>query len=185
LRAHWSAVLAADFFTTEVWTARGLVTFYTVFTIELCSRRVRMLGTTPAPDEAFMLQIVRNLKSEVDGPRIFLCDRDRKWNRAVRQLLEDGGFQVVQTPFRAPNANAYAERFVRSVKEECLNRIIPLGERYFRYALREFLLHYHRERNHQGVGNALIEPATHTHGSGAVWRRKPLAGLLSYYHRAA
>jgi hypothetical protein len=95
LRAHWPAILAADFFTTEVWTARGLVTFYTVFTIELCSRRVRILGTTPVPDEAFMLQIVRNLTSEVDGPRIFLCDRDRKWSRAVRQLLEDAGIQMV------------------------------------------------------------------------------------------
>jgi transposase InsO family protein len=178
LRAHWPAILAADFFITEVWTARGLVTFYTVFTIELCSRRVRILGSTPSPDEAFMVQIVRNLTSEVDGPRIFLCDRDRKWSRAVRQLLEDAGIQVVQAPFRAPNANAHAERFVRSVKEECLNRIIPLGERHFRLALHEFLVHYHRERNHQRVGNALIEPATHAHGSGAVRRRKRLAGLL-------
>jgi transposase InsO family protein len=162
-----------------------LVTFYPVFTVELCSRRVRILGTTPAPDDAFMVQIVRNLTSELDGPRIFLCDRDRKWSRAVRQLLEDAGIQVVQTPFRAPNANAYAERFVRAVKEECLNRIIPLGERHFRHALREFLAHYHRERNHQGMGNALIDPAIEGHGSGRVQRRKRLAGLLSYYHRAA
>jgi transposase InsO family protein len=161
------------------------VTFYTVFTIELCSRRVRILGTTSTPDEAFMVQIVRNLTSELDGPRILFCDRDRKWSRAVRQRLEDAGIQVVQTPFRAPNANAYAERFVRSIKEECLNRIIPFGERHFRYALREFLVHYHHERNHQGVGNALIEPVTHAYGSGAVRRRKRLAGLLSYYHRAA
>jgi hypothetical protein len=101
LRAHLPAIFAADFFTTEVWTARGLVTFYTVFTIELCSRRVRILGSTPSPDEAFMLQVVRNLTSEVDGPHIFLCDRDRKWSRAVRQLLEDAGIQVVQTPFHA------------------------------------------------------------------------------------
>jgi transposase InsO family protein len=92
---------------------------------------------------------------------------------------------VVQTPFRAPNANAYAERFVRSVKEECLNRIIPLGERHFRHALREFLVRYHRERNHQGVGNALIDAANPERGSGGVQRRKRLAGLLNYYHRAA
>ena len=87
------------------------MTFYTVFTIELCSRRVRILGTTPHPGDAFMLQIVRNLTSELGGPRVFLCDRDRKWSRAVRHLLEDAGIQVVKTPFRAPKGNAYPEQF--------------------------------------------------------------------------
>ena len=83
LRAHWRAIIAADFFTTEVWTTRRLVTFYTVFTIELHSRRVRVIGSTPHPDEAFMLQIVRQLTAAgdglFDGQRVFLCDRDRKW----------------------------------------------------------------------------------------------------------
>ena len=154
---------AADFFTTEVWTVRGLVTYYTVFVIELQSRRVHILGSTPHPDEAFMLQIARQLTDAtdgvLDGPRVLICDRDRKWSAAVRQLLETSGVRVIQTPFRAPNCNAHAERFVRSIKEECLNRVIPLGERHFRRTLAEFVAHYHRERNHQGLGNELIDGA--------------------------
>ena len=152
---------AADFFTTEVWTVRGLITYYTLFVIELHSRRVSIVGSTPRPDEAFMLQIARHLTDTVegvlDGQRFLICDRDRKWSVAVRDLLETSGVRVVQTPFRAPNCNAHAERFVRSIKEECLDRVIPFGEGHFRRALTEFLTHYHRERNHQGLGNALIE----------------------------
>ena len=187
LRAHWRAIVAADFFTTEVWTTRGLVTFYTVFVIELHSRRVQIVGSTPHPDEAFMLQIMRELTAH-DGilgrRRVFLCDRDRKWSLAVRQLLERAGVHVIQTPFRAPNCNAHAERFVRSIKEECLNRLIPLGERHFRRTLAEYVVHYHRERNHQGLGNELIENCSDRQ-SGSVRKRERLGGLLSYYHRAA
>ena len=161
LRAHWNAVVAADFFTTEVWTVRGLVTYYTLFVIELHSRRVSIVGSTPHPDEALVRQVVRQLTAAdegvLDGHRVLICDRDRKWSLAVRELLETSGVRVIQTPFRAPNCNAHAERFVRSVKEECLNRLIPLGERHFRRALADFVVHYHRERNHQGLGNELID----------------------------
>ena len=107
LRAHWGALLAADFFTTEVWTLRGLVTYYTVFVIELHSRRVHIVGSTPHPDEAFMLQIVRLLTDAPDGVlqerRVLICDRDRKWSTAVRHLLEASGVRVIRTPYRAPN----------------------------------------------------------------------------------
>ena len=189
LRAHWDAIAAADFFTTEVWTARGLITFYTLFVIELHSRRVHIVGSTPCPNEAFMLQIARHLTDTVDGAlvgqRSLICDRDCKWSAAVRHLLETAGVRVVQTPFRAPNCNAHAERFVRSIKEECLDRLIPFGEGHFRRALTEFLTHYHRERNHQGLGNALIEGDGSPHPVGAIRRRHRLGGLLSYYYRAA
>jgi hypothetical protein len=154
LRAHWREIAAADFFTTEVWTWHGLVTFYTVFVIELASRRVQILGSTPHPDETFMGQIVRNLSlGDAEGCGVPICDRDAKWSRAVRARLQDAGIRVVQTPYRAPNANAYAERFVRSIKEECLNRVIQFGERHHRRAVAEFVVHYHRERNHQGLGS--------------------------------
>jgi transposase InsO family protein len=86
-----------------------------------------------------------------------ICDRDRKWSIAVRDLLETSGVRVIQAPFRAPNCNAHAERFVRSIKEECLDQMIPLGERHLRRALTDFVIHYHRERNHQGLGNELID----------------------------
>jgi Integrase core domain len=188
LRAHWGALVAADFFTTEVWTVRGLVTYYTVFVIELHSRRVQIAGSTPHPDEAFMLQICRNLTHAdglLDEPRFLICDRDRKWSRAVCDLLETSGVRVLRTPFRAPNCNAHAERFVRSIKEECLNRVIPLGERYFRRTLAEFVLHYHTERNHQGRGNDLIDAVGSQAACGRVRRRQRIGGLLNYYYRAA
>ena len=123
LPAHWGAIAVADFFTTEVWTWRGLVTFYTVFVIDLASRRVQVVGSTPHPDDLFMRQVSRML-TVTDGllsdHDVLICDRDRKWSGDVRQLLGEAGVQVVQTPFQAPNANAHAERFVRSIKQECL-----------------------------------------------------------------
>jgi transposase InsO family protein len=95
------------------------------------------------------------------------------------------GIHVVLTPYRAPNANAYAERFVRSIKEECLNRVIPLGERHLRRTIAEYVVHYHRERNHQGIENALIERAPATNAAGRIRRRPRLGGVLNYYERAA
>lgn len=141
-----------------MWTWRGLVTFYTVFAIDLATRRVQILGSTPHPDEAFMRQMVRNLTPAEGGScRVLICDRDAKWSQPIRARLQDAGVRVIQTPDRAPNANAYAERFVRSIKEECLDRLMPFGERHFLRAVAEFVAHYHRERNHQGLGNGLIE----------------------------
>ena len=92
---------------------------------------------------------------------------------------------MVQTPFQAPNANAYAERFVRSIKEECLDRMLPLGEHHFRRAIHEFVDHYHRERNHQGLENALIAGPPARGTADRVQRRPRLGGLLNYYERAA
>lgn len=112
LRAHWGVIAGADFFTTEVWTWRGLVTYYSVFVIDLASRRVQLVGSTPHPDGLFMRQVTRTLTA-MDGllsaHRVLICDRDHKWSADVRQMLEDAGVHVAQTPFQAPNANAYAE----------------------------------------------------------------------------
>jgi transposase InsO family protein len=91
----------------------------------------------------------------------------------------------VRTPFRAPNCNAYAERFVRSIKEECLDRMIPLGERHLRRTIAEFMAHYHSERNHQGIGNKLIEPLKRAKAQSPVRHRQRMGGLLNYYDRAA
>ena len=161
------------------------MTFYTVFIIDLATRRVQVLGSTPHPEEAFMRQVVRTLTmADRRTSRMVICDRDTKWSAAVRERLAEAGVRVVQTPYQAPNANAHAERFVRSIKEECLDRIIPIGEGHFRRAVTEFVTHYHRERNHQGLENALIERAPAI-GTGRVVRSSRLGGLLSYYKRAA
>jgi transposase InsO family protein len=93
--------------------------------------------------------------------------------------------RIILTPFQAPNANAYAERFVRSIREECLDRLILFGERRLQHALDEFVAHYHGERNHQGIDNELIVPGPRLLGDIPVRCRKRLGGLLRYYHRAA
>jgi len=189
LNAHWGVIAGADFFTTEVWTWRGLVTYYTVFVIDLASRRVHVLGSTPHPTELFMAQMARMVTPSDDGllvrHRVLICDRDRKWSRPVRRRFVDAGIRIVLTPERAPHANAYAERFVRSIKEECLDRMIPLGERHFRHALTEFVEHYHGERNHQGLDNRLIAGTSVTDRTGRVRCRRRLGGLLNFYERAA
>jgi transposase InsO family protein len=189
LRAHWRALFAADFFTTEVWTGRGLVTYYTVFVMELHSRRVHVLGSSRHPDEVFVIQTMRHLTNDVDGVlrnnRMLICDRERKWSAAVERFLAKAGVRVIRTPFLAPNCNAHAERFVRSIREECLDRVIPLGERHLRRTLADFVAHYHGERNHQGLDNDLIDRPLQQRACGTVHRRQRLGGLLSYYHRAA
>jgi transposase InsO family protein len=160
LRAHWGEIAGADFFTTEVWTPRGLVTYYTPFVIDFRSRRVHMVGSTPNPDAAFMVQAARCLTDAVEGflagHRVLICDRDGKWTEGFRDIVEGSGVRVVLTPIQAPNANAYAERFVRSIREECLDRLILFGERRLIRVLDEFVAHYHGERNHQGLGNDLL-----------------------------
>ena len=189
LRAHWGEIAGADFFTTEVWTPRGLITYYTLFVIDLHSRRVHVAGSTPTPDAWFMAQAARRLTDAVDGflvgHQILLCDRDRKWTEGFRHILQGAGVRLVLTPVQAPNANAYAERFVRSIREECLDRLIFFGERRLLRALDAFVAHYHRERNHQGLGNELITPATAAARGTRVRCRDRLGGLLRYYHRAA
>jgi putative transposase len=119
------------------------------------------------------------------GHRILICDRDRKWTESFRRIVGGAGVRIVLTPVRGPNANAYAERFVRAIREECLDRLIFFGERRLLRALDEFVAHYHRERNHQGLGNELITPETRPFRGTPVRCRDRLGGLLRYYHRAA
>jgi Integrase core domain len=166
-----------------------LVTYDTVLVIALASRRVHVLGSTPYPDAVFMQQVVRQLTfpdEGVLGPApVLICDRDAKWSPDVRRVLQDAGVRVVVTPIRAPNANAYAERFVRSIKEECLHRLMPIGAGHFRRAVGEFVKHYHGERNHQGLGNTLIAGPPAPAAAGHVRRHPRLGGLLNDYERAA
>jgi len=189
LKAHWNVLAAADFFTVEVWAPRGLVTFYVLFVIELATRRVDIAGITSSPAEPWMMQIGRNLTDPLDGSladkQFLILDRDSKFSAAFRNLLQDAGVEVVRLPYRSPNLNAYAERFVRSIKDECLNRLIFFGERSLRKATREYAAHYHRERNHQGIDNRLIEPCDRGESaSTTVNCAQRLGGMLRFYHRA-
>ncbi len=190
LKAHWDVIAATDFFTVEVWTHRGLVTYFVLFVMRLKTRCVHIAGVTPTPNEAFMLQMVRNLTDVSDGflldSEFLIMDRDTKYTKAFRANLKREGIEPVRCPVRAPNCNAFAERFVRSVKEECLDRMILFGEASLRRALREYVSHYHTERNHQGVGNRLLEPHAMSHSTNdPIKCRERLGGMLNFYCREA
>jgi putative transposase len=188
LRAHARSIFAADFFTTEVWTMRGLVTHYTLFLIHHATRAVRIVGTTVNPSDLFMSQIAKLVTDPVDGvlrrARFLLIDRDSKFTATFRSVLKEAGIRVLVTPASAPNCNAYAERFVRSVKDECLDRMVFFGTASLDRALREYEAHYLEERNHQGVGNDLIDPVLGD-AEGIVARRERLGGMLNYYYLRA
>src|ERR1035437_7253969 len=160
LKAHWKVLAARDFFSIEVWTARGLVTHYVLFVISIADRVVHIAGITTRPDEAWMLQVGRNLIDGEGGAlaskRYLIVDRDTKYTQQFRRLVEESGTEVIRLPPMSPNSNAYAERFVRSIKEECLARMIFFGQASLRHAIDEFMAHYHEERNHQGLDNTLI-----------------------------
>ena len=190
LQAHWEVLAAADFFTVEVWTRSGLVRFVVLFVIELSTRRVEIAGITTQPDGVWMTQIARNLTDGVDGflvgKKYLIHDRDPLFTQEFRETLGATGVGVVRLPARSPNLNAYAERFVRSIKESCLDRMILFGEPSLRRATREFLAHYHRERNHQGLDNRLLFPGpTATDLAAPIKRRQRLGGMLNYYYRQA
>ena len=161
IRAHLGAIAAADFFTVEVMGLFGLVRMYVFFVIDLASRKVEVAGICRQPDGLWMDQMARNLLDAVDGflrgKRYLLVDRDPLYTREFREVLTRAGTRVVRLPARSPNLNAFAERFVLSVRSECLDRIIPLGDWHLGHAVSEYLKHYHQERNHQGLGNVLID----------------------------
>jgi len=117
--------------TVEVWACRGLVTHYLLFVISLSDRAVKVAGITTRPDEVWMLQVGRNLTDWQAGAlhykRYLIIDRDTKYSAQFRRLIRDNGTKVMRLPQRSPNLNAYAERFVRSIKDECLNRMIFIG----------------------------------------------------------
>ena len=189
LRAHWEVLGAADFTTIEVWTHRGLVTFYILVVMRLSRRQVEIAGVTPNPNAAWMQQVGRNLTDCYDGflngTRHLLLDRDKKF-LPFQGVLESTDTKVVLLPPRSPNLNAQIERYMRSVKSECLERMVFFGEKSLRKALTEFTAHYHEERNHQGIGNDIIHPGKEVgQPNGDIRHRERLGGMLSYYYRDA
>ena len=190
IRIHLALLAGTDFFTVEVLTLRGLVTYYVLFFIHLESRKVDIAGITAHPDEPWMRQMARNVTMEGCGAlrdcHYLLHDRDTKYTQSFRAIIKSGRVEPLALPARSPNLNAYAERWVRSVKEECLSKVILFGERSLRRALSEYVEHFHAERNHQGKGNILLFPRdTDICREGSLQCRERLGGLLRYYHKEA
>src|SRR5262249_23860267 len=191
IRTHTSVLAGADFFTVEVLTWRGLVTYYVLFFMEVGSRRVSLGGITRHPDSSWMAQVARNATMQDTGYlndcRYLLHDRDKKFCHEFRETLAASGVECTPIPARSPNLNAHAERWVRSIKEECLSKLILFGETSLRRVVSDFLEHYHQERNHQGKDNLLLFPSSvpEAGSRGAIICRERLGGLLKYYSRAA
>ena len=190
LQAHWEVIAASDMLTVEIWVGRSLVRYHVLFAIELATRRVNIMGIVQEPYGKWMEQVARNATDAfsgfLTGKRYLIIDRDPRFTKEFRSILNVSGVKIIRTPPRSPNLNAFAERFVRSVKEECLERMIFFSERQLRTAVSEYVEHYHHERNHQGLENRLIEPAAEAaSGEGKVVRESRLGGLLNHYRRAA
>ena len=192
IRTHLDVLVATDFFTAEVWMLGGLVTYYILFFLHLGSRKVHVAGVTPHPNEAWMVQVARNVTMEewgcLSSGQYLIHDRDTKFCPAFQQIIDEAGVERLVLPPRSPNLNAYAERWVRSIKDEALSRIILFGEGSLRHVLNEYVDHYHHERNHQGKGNVLLfPPPSLTEKQDALIQcRERLGGLLKYYeHEAA
>jgi transposase InsO family protein len=190
LQSHWDVLGAIDFTTIEVWTTRGLVTYYLLFVMELATRRVHLAGCTPNPHDPWMQQMARNLTDVVDGflrgKRYLLMDRDSKFSDDFQAILTAAGVEPVPLPPRSPNLNAELERFHLSLKEECLERMIFFGEASLRKAVGEYLAHYHTERNHQGMENRILVAGDEVGRTvGEIECRERLGGLLRYYYRKA
>jgi transposase InsO family protein len=186
LRQQAASVLACDLFTVETISFRR---YYVLFFIELGSRRVHLAGCTTNPTGAWVTQHARNLgfTGVLERTRFLIHDRDSKFCAAFDEVFRSEGIKVIETPIRAPQANAYAERFVRTVRGECLDWLLIVGRRQLERVLRIYTAHYNAERPHRALapvppeaGNTAARPATAT-----VERHDLLGGLIHEYRAAA
>jgi putative transposase len=186
LRQQAASMLACDFFTVETISLRR---FYVLFFIELESRRAHLAGCTTNPTGAWVTQQARNLGFTGIFERIhfLIHDRDSKFSGAFDEIFRSEGIKVIHTPIRAPQANAYAERFVRTVRAECLDWLLIIGRRHLETVLHTYIAHYNGERPHRAL--ALLSPdstsADPPPSGGEIKRRDRLGGLIHEYHRAA
>jgi transposase InsO family protein len=193
IRSHWETLDACDFFAVEAFGIFGTVRIMVFFVVELRTRAVHIAGIRINPDGAWMSQIARNLVDPEDGflrnASHLIHDRDPLFTKAWSALLNSSGVKSVRIPASSPNCNPHAERFVRTIRTECLDHFVIFGERCLRELLREFVTHYHGERFHQGLGGRLVVPRVVSDNDNAVTDtvqcRSRLGGLLNYYHREA
>jgi putative transposase len=186
LMAHYKEqILACDFFTVDtLWLKR----LYVFFFIELGTRKVHLAGITAHPEAGWVTQqarqVVWELKESKADMHFLIRDRDSKFTQEFDTVFQSEGTHIIQIPFRAPNANAYAERWVRTVREECLDQILILNEPHLRRVLKTYDDYYNRQRPHQGIGQQSPIPRTPQNTSGKVRNRKVLGGIINDYYRS-
>jgi putative transposase len=192
LKIHAKTLWACDFLSKKVWTMGGLVDFFVLFFIHVDTRKVYIAGITANPDDEWMAQQSRNLcmmfDEWPDKPQYIVCDQDTKFTAHFEEILKSEGIKLKWTAVRAPNQNAYAERWVQTIQQECLDHFIVLGEEHLRYLVREFVEHYNNERPHQNKGNlplGMEKPPDIGNTLGEVVCHERLGGLLRHYERKA
>ena len=162
---------------------------YVLCFLEVGTRRVHLAGRTTHPTAAWVTQQARQLSWQIQEGRLpargLIHDRDAKFAASFDTVFAAEGVEIVHTPYRAPRANAYAERWVRSVREECLDHLLILGESHLRRVLTAYVAHYNQARPHQGLGQRTPVPSSAGVGQGLVRRRDHLGGLLHEYYREA
>jgi putative transposase len=188
IKIHGGQVAAPDVLSVEVWTTLGLINYYVLFVIDLKSRGSDIAGITPNPDDAFMAQVARNPTADAEGflhrHKVLICDRDTKFTAQFKRILSDSGVGVVLTPPKAPNCNAFAERFVLSIKTKCLGRMIFFGEKSLKRAPKVWFAQQQTATPPRGWGQADCW-ACRGGGGGEVECAERLGGLLKSYSRAA
>ena len=189
IQSHFECIAACDFFTIEAWGVKGLTSYLVFFVIDIASRKVEIAGIHAGPCETQMLQYARNLTDAdsgfLKGKRILIHDRDPLYTKKFSATLRAAGVRSLKIPKRSPNLNAYAERFVWSIKHECLNKMILFGETGVRHAIEQYMQHYHLERPHKVLGRRIVQPVAPPSAEGEVHCRERLGGLLKTYYREA
>jgi putative transposase len=189
IRAHKDSMAAMDFFTVEVITPKGLSTIYVLALICLANRKVHIAGFTESPNSKWMTQMARNLamadRGVLNGIRYLIHDRDTKFCSSFDQVLRWSGINPIKLPPQSPNLNAFVERLVRSIKEECLSKLLLFGEEALKKVLSEYVQHCHKERNHQGLENRLLFPEAQPSTKGPIKRNQRMGGLLNFYYKKA
>lgn len=189
LKSHFQSVAACDFFTVEAWTPHGLTRYLVFFVIDVSTRRVQIAGIHHTPYEEWMIQQARNLTDSdtgfLKGKRFLIHDRDPLYTTAFRKTLKDGGIRTLKMPKQSPNLNAFSERFVQTIKNECVSKMVFFGEKHVRYVINQYVEHYNTERPHQGLNNNRITPPETTDIVGRIRCRERLGGLLKSYYRQA
>ncbi|MFI4912337.1 MAG: integrase core domain-containing protein [Sedimentisphaeraceae bacterium JB056] len=186
LKSHLDVISATDFFTVELLTKRGLVRCMVLFFIDIGTRKVEIAGVKCNPDGQWMQQIARNITDPFDGflkdKRYLIHDRDSLYTTRFDEILENSGVEVVETSVCAPNMNAYAERFVQTIKQECLDKMVLTSQKQLEYVIEQFMEHYHHERPHLGLGGKIIAPLPQDK-YGEIVEFQRLGGLLKSYRR--
>ena len=189
VRSHMATMCVADFLTVEVWTMKGLVRYHVLFVMNLAKRKVHIAHVGCQVNGEVMAQVARNLTDFDDGflqgMEYFVCDNDSLFTQEFEQILDSSDVDLIRTRVATPQQNGFAERFVKSIKTECLNNLIFFGENSLRRAVDEYVEHYHHERNHQSLDNLIPFPyAPRNEGqNGLIVKTERLGGLLNYYAR--